>query len=236
MKWICPPALIFLFIFSSNALAHDWFLVESDIGFDIVMGHVEATGVEGDPYEPERAIQAAGYRDNGDAAPITVSWKMNKEGSYLSPSEKFSAITALVYNKYWMKTTDGWKNDKVRGDFSVLQAGQSYKYMKHIHAWKGFMLKPLGQRFEIVPVKDPLSAREGEILPIKLFFMGKEIKQAKITRKSRTHELDAVSTEGHFEIVIGKKGLQFINAKIEIPVSEKEVIWYAASLTFNTSM
>ena len=236
MKKICILAVLLHIVLISEAMAHDWFLIESDAGFDIVMAHIEPTGIKADPYEPERAIQAAGYRDNGGVAPITISWKTDKSGSYISPREKFSAITALVYNKYWMKTTDGWKNDKVQGDFSVIQEGQSYKYMKHIESWHDFMLKPLGQRFEIVPMKDPLETREGEILPVKLFFMGKEINTAKITKESRSHSLDNIETESHFNIKIGKKGLQFINAKIEIPVKEREIIWYAASLTFITSM
>ncbi len=227
--------IFFFFVSFSTASAHDWFLVKSEVGFDIAMAHVEDAGVKGDPYEPERAIQAAGYRANGEAVPITISWKADHTGSYLSPGESFSAITALVYNKYWMKTTKGWKNEKVKGDFSVLQEGQSFKFMKYIDSWHDFMAKPLGQRFEIVPMKDPLKTRQGDILPVKLFFMGKEVRQAQITGESRTHRLQAMTAQDTFKIIIGEKGLQFIGAKIEIPVSEKEIIWYAASLTFSTS-
>ena len=235
MKRICLITHIVILLLCSHALAHDWWLNKSNSNFDIVKGHIEADGVHCDLYEPDRAIQAAGYRDDGQVLPITITWKKDGSGSYIESAEQFCALTALVYNKYWMKTTKGWKNYRSWGEFEIIKEGQSYKYTKHIQDWHGCLAKPLGQRFEIVPLKDPTKMNEGDFLPLKIFFMGKEIQSAKITKISKTHDLESINGDGVFNVRIGPTGFQFFNAKIEIPVKDKEIIWYAASLTFYTT-
>ena len=235
MKRICIMTCIVSLLFFSHATAHDWWLNKSNSNFDIVKGHIEADGVHCDPYESDRAIQAAGYREDGQVVPITITWKKDGTGSYIEPAEQFCALTALVYNKYWMKTTEDWKNYRSWGEFNIIQEGQSFKYTKHIEKWHNFLTEPLGQRFEIVPLKDPTRMKEGDLLPVKIFHMGREVQSAKITQVSRIHNLDSITSNGVFDVRMGKKGLQFINAKVEVPVKDKEVIWYAASLTFYTS-
>ena len=219
----------------SNAGAHDWWLNKSGDRYDIVMAHIEGDGVAADPYEAQRAVQAAGYRANGDGVPITIDWKADRTGAYILPPEAFSALTALVYNKYWMKTTTGWENDEIKGLEGVIKEGQSFKLTKHIEKWHDWLAKPLGQRLEIVPMKDPTVLEAGDTLPVRLYFMGRQIREARITEMSRTHTLKDVKTDDCFNITIGKGALQFINTKIEIPVKDREIIWYAASLTFFTS-
>ena len=216
-----------------SAEAHDWWLNKSGDRYDIVMAHIEDGGAAADPYEAQRAVQAAGYRANGDGVPITIDWKTDRTGAYIVPPEEFSALTAMVYNKYWMKTTTGWKNDEINGLGGVIKEGQSFKHTKHIEKWHDWLARPLGQRFEIVPMKDPTRLKAGDTLPVKLFFMGKQIREARVTEMSRTHTLKDLKTDDCFNITIGQGGLQFINTKIEIPVKDKEIIWYAASLTFN---
>ncbi|MDL1963697.1 MAG: DUF4198 domain-containing protein [Deltaproteobacteria bacterium] len=239
MKKICITALAIVLLLSSQSMAHDWWLNRSDSGFEIVKGHVEGDGGKFSPYEADRVIHAAGYRDNGQVVPITVTWKKDKFGSYIFPPEKFSAITAFVYNKYWMITTEGgkrvWKNDKVEGNFEVIEEGQSFKYTKHIEKWHNFLTEPLGQRFEIVPLKDPTRMKKGDLLPVKIFHMGKELQSVRLTKISKTHNLELIKNNGIFYVQVAQKGLQFVNAKVEVPVKDKEVIWYAASLTFYTS-
>ena len=227
------PAMFLMFILP--AMAHDWWLNPSGSNYDIVMAHIKGDGVEADPYEAQRAVQAAGYRANGDGVPITIDWKADRTGAYIVPPEAFSALTAMVYNKYWMKTTTGWENDEIKGLDNVIKEGQSFKLTKHVEKWHEWLASPLGQRFEIVPAKDPTRLKAGDTLPVRLFFMGRQIHEARITKMSRTHSLKDVKTDDCFNITIGQGKLQFINAKIEIPVKDREIIWYAASLTFTTA-
>ena len=147
------------------------------------------------------------------------------------------AIGAFLDNKYWMHTTDGWKNQRQRQGLEILKEGHSYKFTKHIVKWCDALAKPLGQRFEVVPLHDPTSLKAGDRLPVKIFFEGKIASAARIASTSnmeKTHDLKSIRGEDPFMVDIGPAGLQLINAKLELPVKNQQVVWYAASLTFYT--
>jgi len=206
-------------------------LQESGEGYDIVLGHQGQT----QPYEPERVLEVTGYTKNGWAVQLQV--ERSKNGCRVIPDDAFCALTALLDNRYWLKTTDGWKNQREKTGLDIIQEGRSYKYTKHIANWCDFLAKPLGQRLEIVPLNDPTSLKEGEPLPVKIFFEGKPASGAILSKTShmeKTHEDEPVKGEGPFMIIVGSPGLQLINTKFMFQVKEKQVIWFASSLTFYT--
>ena len=108
------------------------------------------------------------------------------------------------------------------------------EYTKHIEQWQNWLAAPLGQEFEIVPLENPEQLRKGESLKVRLFFMGQKVHEARLTQISGTHTLKLLKTDDCFTVAIPREGFQFINAKIEIPVKDRQVIWYSAPLTFNT--
>jgi hypothetical protein len=104
--------------------------------------------------------------------------------------------------------------------------------------WCENLAKPLGQRFEIVPLQDPTGLKQGERLPVKVFFEGKPVPGAKIAKTSsvkQSHELEPVQAEGPSMVTIGPPGLQLISAKFELPVKEGQIVLFGASLTFSTT-
>jgi len=52
---------------------------------------------------------------------------------------------------------------------------------------------------------------------------------------AKTHDLKPAKGEGPIAVQIGPPGLQLINTKLSVPVKGKQVIWFAASLTFRTA-
>ena len=211
--------------------AHDVWLQKTDDGYLIAVGHQGQI----DPYEPERVQQVIGYTQN--SWPVELPIEQGKDCCNVFADEAFCAIGAFMDNEYWMKTTEGWKNQRQRKGLEILEAGRSYKYTKHVVQWCDILAEPLGQRFEIVPLKDPTSLKKGDRLPVKIFFEGKPALGAKLAKTSsmgQTHDIEQVQGEGPFMVEIGPPGLQLINAKIVLPVQGQQVVWIASSLTFHT--
>jgi len=219
------------FLIAQPLLAHDMWLQETEDGFSVAVGHQGKT----DPYEPERVVEVIGYTENG--WPVKLDVEREKEACRVMSDEGFCAIGAFLDNKYWMKTTEGWKNQRQREGLEILEEGHSYKFTKHVVKWCNLLAKPFGQRFEIVPLQDPTTLKEGGRLPVKIFFEGKPALGAQLAKTSgmgQTHDLQPVQGEGPFIVEIGPAGLQLINAKIELPVQGRQVVWIACSLTFHT--
>ena len=212
--------------------AHDVWLQKTDGGYLIAVGHKGQI----DPYEPERVRQVIGYTKN--SWPVELPIERGQDRCNVFADEAFCAIGAFLDNKYWMKTTEGWKNQRQGKGLEILEEGHSYKFTKHVVKWCNLLAKPLGQRFEIVPLQDPTALKEGGRLPVKIFFEGKPALGAQLTKTSgmgQTHDLQPVQGEGPFIVEIGPAGLQLINAKIELPVQGRQVVWIACSLTFHTT-
>lgn len=229
-KWNYLFVFGWILFFPLTVAAHDMWLEKTDGGYLVAMGHKG----EHDPYEPERVRQVIGYTKN--AWPVELPVEQSKDGCKVFADEPFCALTAVLDNKYWFRSTEGWKNQRETKGFKILEEGRSFKYTKHISQWCDFLSKPLGQRIEIVPLKDPTSMQEGDHLPVKVIFEGKPLSIVNISESSAisdTHDLKEVRGEGPFSVIIGPPGPQLVNAKHRIEVEGKQVVWFACSLTFN---
>ena len=221
-----------IFLAAHSLFAHDMWLQKIEGGFLIALGHEGQT----DPYEPARLKDVTGYTENGWTVELDI--EREKEGCRVMADEAFCAVSASLDNRYWLKTIDGWENQRERKGLQIVEEGHSYKHTKHIVKWCDFLSGPVGQRFEIVPLKDPTSLKQGDSLPVKVFFEGKPALKARVSKTSnmaKTHDLEPVKGKGPISVQIGPPGLQLINAKLLVPVKGKQVIWFAASLTFRTT-
>ena len=219
-------------LFAQPLFAHDMWLQETDEGFSIVLGHEGKT----DPYESARLKDVTGYTENG--WPVGLDIDREKQGCRVMADEAFCAVSALLDNRYWLKTIDGWENQRERKGLQIVEEGHSYKHTKHIVKWCDFLSGPVGQRFEIVPLKDPTSLKQGDSLPVKVFFEGKPALKARVSKTSnmaKTHDLEPAKDESSVIVQVGPPGLQLINAKLVVPVKGKQIVWFAASLTFRTT-
>lgn len=145
-------------------------------------------------------------------------------------------------NKYWYNTEEnGWQNflgpRAVCG--KIIDEGLSYKLSKNILEWKAGMA-PIGQRAEIVPLKDPTKLKEGDILPVMMYFEGKPMpsEEARISGKSDSSiehpELFNLKDGKPFNVKIGPAGRQIIIGKYEKRLDDTRRVWFAFSLTFKT--
>ena len=152
--------------------AHDMWLEKKGDKAWLLYGHPGKT----DPYPLSRITNLGGITEN--------QWKVSldpvehKGQAYAVLDDRFAMLTVEFDNKYWYNTKeDGWRNflapQEVRG--TILDEGRSYKAAKNILSWQPFMAKPIGQRIEIVPMTDPTGLKEGDTLPVMLFYEGKPI-------------------------------------------------------------
>ena len=75
-------------------------------------------------------------------------------------------------------------------------------------------------------------------MQVKVFFEGKPAPGARVSKTSnmaKTHDLEPVKGEDPVVVQIGPPDLQLINAKLAAPVKSKQVVCFAASLTFRTA-
>jgi nickel transport protein len=88
-------------------------------------------------------------------------------------------------------------------------------------------------KFEIVPLKDPLSIKEGENLVIKVLFEGKPLPGATIETGNHK-EVAKTNEKGVANIKIEGKGMQVILAKYKAPSTDPnaDFLSYTTVLTW----
>ena len=234
-SFLLLTALALLFA-ESNIFSHDMWLEPVKSGYKIAYGH----GKDLDDYDHKKIKEVLGF--NKDGRRVKVNVKRSKKGCSIEGASGISAFVCFMDNGYWMHTNEGWKNFKSRKaakaykKVSIIKAGHSNKYTKHIVKWDKFLIRPIGKRYEIVPLKNPTILKEGDKLPVMIYYNGKPVESAKLssfTSGEDGHgELKKVEGNGPFMVKIGTGKKHIIKASIEIG-KEKDAIWHSCTFTFN---
>ena len=241
MNYLSKTIIFSLALLStSHLLAHSMWLDKTGYGYDLSYGEKGSV----DLYNPQRVSKILGYNDKNEKKNIDILRYELKEKKGLARiyiKKNYSLLYAELDNKYWFHTKDDkWhnipKNEKPK---DIIEEGQSYKSTKHIIKWEKYMLKPIGQKVEIVPLQNPSSLKEGQFLVVKLYINGmpmlsEGIKIAIDSNPYIDHSLIHLKADETIRIRISKPGLQLINVKYKVKLTGKKVIWYSSTLTFNT--
>ncbi len=225
--------LLFIFAFAGSAAAHDMWIQPDAENFSVIQGHHDKYKT----YEVSRLKAVYGYAFNGSKKRLRLHCSSGV--CRVSRLGNLAALTAFLDNKYWMKTTAGWKNHNRREGLYILKSGRSFKYTKHIISWKPFLTKPLGSDLEIVPLSDPLKLSPGDTLRVMVYYKGNPVSpnngRLRISSTSdagKTHDLIEYKRDGPYTITIEGRKRNLIVAKYEISLGGTEVIWISASLGF----
>jgi len=228
---------LLVLIAATGAQAHDMWLEKRGDRAWLLYGHPGDT----DPYPLSRINALTGITAN--------QWKValepveHKGEAYAWLNDDFAMLCVDFDNKYWYNTEeDGWRNfpdpREVRG--TILDEGRSWKLAKEIIAWQPFMAQPVGQRIEIVPLKDPTALKEGDSLPVMLYYEGKPV-PATGAAVSLTSDFNVEHPEMHkitdqkpVNVKVGPAGRQLIIGKYEHRLDDTRRVWYAFSLSFTT--
>lgn len=223
---------------ASMVQAHDlWLEKRGDKAF-LFYGHPGNT----DSYPLSKISSLSGITANQWEVPLQPM--QYKASGFAWLTDEFVMLTASFDNQYWFSTEeDGWRNfatpQEVRG--TILEEGKALKYTKNIVEWRDFMKKPVGMRAEIVPLKDPTRLKEGDTLPVMLYYEGKPVpvKGAQIvegTDINVEHPTPVdLKNQKPFRVKIGPAGRQMVVAHYAHQLDTNKYVWYAFSLTFTTT-
>jgi len=234
--FIC--SLLLILFAATAAQAHDMWLEKRGDKVHLLYGHPGNT----DPYPVSRITAMTGITANDWR--VALEPVEHKGEAYAWLNDEFVMLTVEFDNKYWYNTEeDGWRNfpgpQEVRG--TIVDEGRSYKLAKEIPTWQPFMAKPVGQRVEIVPLKDPTRLKKGDLLPVVLYYEGKPMptEGARVSKTSDSgiEHPDMADLKGGkpFNVKVGPAGRQLIIGKYEHRLDDTRRGWYAFSLSFTTT-
>ncbi len=139
-------------------------------------------------------------------------------------------ITAFnLVPSYWCKTPNGWKNVKKTEVKNPERCGRYFKSTKTFLTVKkstSIYKTLLGLPIEMVPLRDPLSLKEGEVLPIKVLYKGKAIGNVPVfwiykgSKKGKVNYSEGLKTDsdGIAKIKIDHSGIWLLGARYEFEV------------------
>jgi nickel transport protein len=236
-KRILSTALLLLSA-TELVLAHDTWVEKRNGELLVLRGH----GGQVEGYDPELVKEAKALDAKGQFVQVEIV--KNKENVSLSTKGNPAIVGALYDSGYWLKTTDGWKKATKRegkGKYDIVESIKSKQWCKSVLGPTSESSKPMGQRFEVVPQKDPTTGRAGDKLPIQVVFDGKPVEGA-IVGVGGGHESDKkdpikTDKDGMASVAIEKPGPQLVKAAYTMPIKDDpdaDVLYLSSTITFDT--
>ncbi|MCX7771354.1 MAG: DUF4198 domain-containing protein [Proteobacteria bacterium] len=212
-----------------SAFGHDFWIEKKENKFLILSGHDDAT--EG--YEPDRVKNWTVLNSKGEKININIT--KTKDSAHFSDSKDIGLINVFFDNKYWVKTTEGWKNigktEAQKKGYQILESGRSYKFAKFINKWNEKFTEPLDTKIEVIPLNNPIKS---ENLKIKVLLDKKPLREASIFLNASHEESLKTDKDGLANIPL-KKGRNIISVTTKIPSQndpDGDLIYLRASLSF----
>lgn len=174
-KITLPAALAAAFLAASvPAAAHEMWLGVQSGRVELLYGH------PGDLSLPDKGrlydLTAIG---GGKTTPLRDQAAVT-EGRLSAPLPKEAAVIgARLDNGFWVKTAQGYRNTHRLNIPDNLSSMRSEKFAKLLLSGEG-ATKPLGHRFELVPLADPFRLKPGEPLKVRVEYDGKPQPGAKV--------------------------------------------------------
>lgn len=176
MQNITLPAVLAASLLAASvpAAAHEMWLGVQSGRIELRYGH------PGDLSLPDKGRL---YELNALAAGRTTALRDQaavNEGRLSVPLPKeTSVVGARLDNGFWVKTAQGYRNTHRLNIPENLGSVRSEKFAKLLLSGDG-ATRPLGHRFELVPLADPFRLKPGEPLPVRVEYDGKPQPGAKV--------------------------------------------------------
>lgn len=184
-------------------------------------------------YKPEQLLSIGAY--GSDLSPIKAGVDYHKNALVLTEKTP-SIMTAIFDAGYWVETHKGFvKGDRMSAKGIVFGSLHSIKITKTLFSWNDSMSKPVGQEYEIVPLKNPFILKVGDTLPVLVLENGKPA--VGVSMEIANHDELQIKTDnqGKVLIPIKNKGLQIIAGSFEKTLFDDPkatTLFIQSSLTF----
>ena len=181
------------------ALGHGIWFTQRTGELTLVFGH----GAQDLAYDVDKVKSVVSIGANGERRDIEFARGM-KNVNVSSVNETVALVT-FFDNGSWIKNADGkWQNV---GKLQVAGGSESHravKYNTHLVAKLNGPPKPTGATLEIVPLRDPMSLKVGDALPLQVLLFGKPYKNAKLRADyvGRPGEKTTMSTDAQGKMTL----------------------------------
>jgi nickel transport protein len=235
---ICFTILILSLPVTPIVFGHDAWIEKRNGEWVVLYGH----GDNHEGYDPAEVKECKGLDAKGEAVVVEIVRGADKAS--LVPKGDPAVLTMFYETGHKVRTTDGWKKGTKRsfaGKTEVLDSLKIERFCKSFFAPSDVWSKPVGHRLEIVPLKDPLTVRPGDTLPIKALIEGKPLEGAVVAAsEKKADKKDPVKTdkEGVAKVSIERPGMQIIRIGHKIPFQndpDADALYLSAVITFPAS-
>lgn len=196
-------------VFSMPVHAHDAWTEAREAGYAVVFGHDGKL----ESYVPSKAKAIAAVDVQG--ATLSIRETATADAVTFSVAGRPALITLHYDNGFWSKTTEGSKNLPKNEVPGAISASHAVKFGKTVFIWSPVVLKPQGQRLEIVPLTATAPVA-GKLLPVQVMWQGKPLAGVKITRADDEKQAPATTD------VDGKAGVPVVAGRQILTVSYKQ--------------
>ena len=237
MGWIrISFACLVVFLFMGNAgFAHHLWIEKTDDGYVVARGMAPERR---DPYNPECVTAFWAYAPGGREIPDESIRRIDDEGqSRFRISEPISLAGVSCDWGYRVNTTQGKKlmtrQEAEEAGLRVISAFFSTHLAKVLFPDGDPVKKPIGMKFEMVPLKDTGNLAPGESLPVQVLFDGKPMKALSIYAKDG--EEWKTDKDGIGLVTPAETGLSLLMARHKVPVQgdpNKDYHLYTTFLVF----
>jgi len=230
MKKVIFLIIVILLLAQAVFAHHLWVEKEGD-RFKIAWGHPP----KADPYDPDRVKDIKAFDLKGKEIPFTRIDEKDK--AYVSTNADVSMITVSFEGGFLVTTPEGKKRLTKRAaqkaSLQVVDSFYSSQFVKSLFGYSDAITKPVGMKFEIVPLKNPFTLKAEELLPVKVLFEGKPLEG--ITVEIGKHkEVGKTNKDGIADIKVTGQGIQVILAKHRVPAKDNPDADYLSFTTVLT--
>lgn len=213
------------------SFAHSLWVQEVDGAYAVCRGTI---GERPDPYNPSCVTQISAKTPDGTGLSITRT--NEKERVVFTTNEK-PALVAVVSE--WgdrVNTTRGKKlmsrQAAEAAGLTVVRAFVSTQFSKTLLAPSVFNCQPLGLKFELVPLTDPMPLMSGVPAAFKLLFDGRPLKGISIL--TNLDQGSKTNSKGVAQFSFEKSGVHLLYATYQIPAEKDSGLDFLKFMTFLT--
>jgi nickel transport protein len=223
------------FFTESAAHAHHLWVVKTDDSYGVARGLLPEPL---DPYKPECVKAFVAVGPDGAMIPSEKLERIDEaEGVRFRTAEDVSLVGVTCDWGYRVNTTQGKKllrrQEAEKAGFRVVDSFFSTQYAKVLFKEGAGNTKPIGIKFELIPLEDPLRIPVGGELPIQAVFEGNPL--ANVTLVGKDKQEIPTDQNGTGRMKITQKGIHLLMAGHKAPVQgdpEKDYDLFTTFLVF----
>ncbi len=218
-------------VFAAPGFAHYLWVEPSENGYAICRGSI---GESIDPYDPICIKTIAAYA--GDGTELAVTRTNEKTRAVFTAAAQPALVSVVSQWGDRVNTTRGKrlmnrKQAEAEG-LRVISAFTSTQFSKTVLAASDMNTKPLGMKFELVPLADPATLSAGVPFRFTLLFDGRPLSGISVLTN---HNQEATTDEnGVASVVFDEHGTHLLFATQQIPADAASGLDFNKFMTFLT--